>query len=126
MLSSLFIFFIFFFFFLMIRRPPRSTLFPYTTLFRSSRSSRPRFRRQHARVRDIRLARFNQRADQVANHVLQKAVAADAENEAFLLALEHGGKDGAHFGFALLVAIIGGGKRGEIVLSLKNRSQTRH
>src|SRR5687767_15719249 len=29
------IFFVFFFFFLMIRRPPRSTLFPYTTLFRS-------------------------------------------------------------------------------------------
>src|SRR5260370_26768829 len=27
----------FFFFFLMIRRPPRSTLFPYTTLFRSTR-----------------------------------------------------------------------------------------
>src|SRR5437868_12469187 len=27
----------YFFFFLMIRRPPRSTLFPYTTLFRSSR-----------------------------------------------------------------------------------------
>ena len=26
-----------FFFFLMIRRPPRSTLFPYTTLFRSKR-----------------------------------------------------------------------------------------
>src|SRR5258707_4530547 len=25
----------------MIRRPPRSTLFPYTTLFRSSRSERP-------------------------------------------------------------------------------------
>src|SRR5205823_11017421 len=39
--SSLFFFLIFtfliyfFFFFLMIRRPPRSTLFPYTTLFRS-------------------------------------------------------------------------------------------
>src|SRR5271167_5093803 len=28
----------FFFFFLMIRRPPRSTLFPYTTLFRSTGS----------------------------------------------------------------------------------------
>src|ERR1019366_10540296 len=28
-------YFFFFFFFLMIRRPPRSTLFPYTTLFRS-------------------------------------------------------------------------------------------
>src|SRR5256885_16179834 len=33
----------YFFFFLMIRRPPRSTLFPYTTLFRSAdRSSRPK------------------------------------------------------------------------------------
>src|SRR2546421_4964963 len=30
------------FFFLMIRRPPRSTLFPYTTLFRSCRVSAPR------------------------------------------------------------------------------------
>src|SRR2546429_6860614 len=30
-----------FFFFLMIRRPPRSTLFPYTTLFRSPGSHRP-------------------------------------------------------------------------------------
>src|SRR5215470_20010003 len=28
------------FFFLMIRRPPRSTLFPYTTLFRSRRAAR--------------------------------------------------------------------------------------
>src|ERR1039457_7492397 len=28
-----------FFFFLMIRRPPRSTLFPYTTLFRSRASN---------------------------------------------------------------------------------------
>src|SRR5437762_10011516 len=31
-----FTFILFFFFFLMIRRPPRSTLFPYTTLFRSA------------------------------------------------------------------------------------------
>src|SRR2546426_6663939 len=29
-----------FFFFLMIRRPPRSTLFPYTTLFRSAARAR--------------------------------------------------------------------------------------
>src|SRR2546430_7665763 len=29
----------FFFFFLMIRRPPRSTLFPYTTLFRSEKAA---------------------------------------------------------------------------------------
>src|SRR3954449_1399417 len=34
-MTYFFLFFcIFFFFFLMIRRPPRSTLFPYTTLFR--------------------------------------------------------------------------------------------
>src|ERR1043166_5699308 len=31
----MFVLIVFFFFFLMIRRPPRSTLFPYTTLFRS-------------------------------------------------------------------------------------------
>src|SRR5436190_22158345 len=34
-LSFDFFLFLFIFFFLMIRRPPRSTLFPYTTLFRS-------------------------------------------------------------------------------------------
>src|SRR5947199_3038301 len=34
--SLLYVLFLYlFFFFLMIRRPPRSTLFPYTTLFRS-------------------------------------------------------------------------------------------
>src|SRR5688572_33439207 len=34
-ISYFYVYLIFFFFFLMIRRPPRSTLFPYTTLFRS-------------------------------------------------------------------------------------------
>src|SRR2546422_2449158 len=50
---------LFFFFFLMIRRPPRSTLFPYTTLFRSSvarsrllhRACRPDPRRKRHRAR---------------------------------------------------------------------------
>src|SRR3970282_2659587 len=47
------------FFFLMIRRPPRSTLFPYTTLFRSrgGQPRRPRAhagRRRHARSRSDR------------------------------------------------------------------------
>src|SRR5258708_26159237 len=37
-----------FFFFLMIRRPPRSTLFPYTTLFRSEV-----VRRLHGRRREL-------------------------------------------------------------------------
>src|SRR5256885_5238608 len=36
------------FFFLMIRRPPRSTLFPYTTLFRSRGDHRLRHHGQHA------------------------------------------------------------------------------
>src|SRR2546426_3147847 len=42
-----------FFFFLMIRRPPRSTLFPYTTLFRSRFASalgRRRYPPQHPLV----------------------------------------------------------------------------
>src|SRR5690349_24655684 len=35
-ITSSYLFIIVLFFFLMIRRPPRSTLFPYTTLFRSA------------------------------------------------------------------------------------------
>src|SRR2546425_3520654 len=45
----------------MIRRPPRSTLFPYTTLFRSSRDSMPSFAyarwRCHSTVRTERTSR---------------------------------------------------------------------
>src|SRR5205807_9324761 len=50
---SFLLFFSLFFFFLMIRRPPRSTLFPYTTLFRScgSRSGRQCFHRAGCRNR---------------------------------------------------------------------------
>src|SRR6202034_4682546 len=36
-----------FFFFLMIRRPPRSTLFPYTTLFRSLDAGNAEIARRH-------------------------------------------------------------------------------
>src|SRR4051794_41633355 len=42
---------LFLFFFLMIRRPPRSTLFPYTTLFRSRRRRRAVQRRVEVRAR---------------------------------------------------------------------------
>src|SRR3712207_8623888 len=49
------------FFFLMIRRPPRSTLFPYTTLFRSLRGLRLRTLRRrtggHRRARHRRTRR---------------------------------------------------------------------
>src|SRR6476646_10924485 len=58
---------LFFFFFLMIRRPPRSTLFPYTTLFRSrrghppSRGPGPRDRRCRGARPDARLDRKSTR-----------------------------------------------------------------
>src|SRR3989442_10783290 len=48
-----------FFFFLMIRRPPRSTLFPYTTLFRSGLANVPgqrvavNYSRDKKRARDF-------------------------------------------------------------------------
>src|SRR3712207_8518026 len=51
------------FFFLMIRRPPRSTLFPYTTLFRSiCATSSPRSGRSLGlaqAISDLILARFD-------------------------------------------------------------------
>src|SRR5436190_4631492 len=66
-------FFFFFFFFLMIRRPPRSTLFPYTTLFRSIRV--PRLRdasiaslgrlRKHTRPR---VARSEEHTSELQSH----------------------------------------------------------
>src|SRR3712207_8312723 len=37
----------------MILRPPRSTLFPYTTLFRSRRGAQPRLRRKARAVRGL-------------------------------------------------------------------------
>src|SRR2546429_917285 len=43
----------FFFFFLMIRRPPRSTLFPYTTLFRSVGGDAVAEQAQHPRAADV-------------------------------------------------------------------------
>src|SRR5258708_18634687 len=61
------LFFLCVFFFLMIRRPPRSTLFPYTTLFRSPGGGRwraqaggwRRSRRQSAGQRDRKSTRLN-------------------------------------------------------------------
>src|SRR3712207_8270248 len=44
----------FYFFFLMIRRPPRSTLFPYTTLFRSKQRLAAQFSRRTAASRACR------------------------------------------------------------------------
>src|SRR5438067_6808513 len=72
-----------FFFFLMIRRPPRSTLFPYTTLFRSPRLQQPRasvdllelehrarspalaLRPLHERVREVLLQRSEEHTSEL-------------------------------------------------------------
>src|SRR5688572_32980175 len=68
---------LFFFFFLMIRRPPRSTLFPYTTLFRSLNLSASRgvmradnpesFVAAHARLQaDRKSTRLNSSHSQIS------------------------------------------------------------
>src|SRR3989442_2762013 len=55
------------FFFLMIRRPPRSTLFPYTTLFRSVEGRQERGRRLGRRLEVVL-----RHADGQALHALLK------------------------------------------------------
>src|SRR2546422_4453176 len=67
---------LFFFFFLMIRRPPRSTLFPYTTLFRSVRLPREKNPKRPVMLHDIYL-RLLAVADQV--HPLLKLALIVAE-----------------------------------------------
>src|SRR5712664_2022918 len=65
------------FFFLMIRRPPRSTLFPYTTLFRSAQASRHQL--GHRRAFSWRMSRSEEhtselqsRSDLVCRLLLEK------------------------------------------------------
>src|SRR5258708_27911544 len=60
-----------FFFFLMIRRPPRSTLFPYTTLFRSLRGD---LRRRAPDASALRAARRH-----VAHDAVRRAEASRSE-----------------------------------------------
>src|SRR5437667_3565233 len=53
----------------MIRRPPRSTLFPYTTLFRSRRARRsPGPRPRSLRCRTERLARSEEHTSELQSH----------------------------------------------------------
>src|SRR5256885_12410209 len=61
----------FFFFFLMIRRPPRSTLFPYTTLFRSVGLRFFQLLQHGAHARQIALARLGQRRSEEHTSELQ-------------------------------------------------------
>src|SRR3982751_6999622 len=68
--SSVIFFFVFFF--LMIRRPPRSTLFPYTTLFRSVELEEDRLEPEShapiavARRKDRKSTRLNSSHDQIS------------------------------------------------------------
>src|SRR6478672_12655233 len=69
----------FFFFFLMIRRPPRSTLFPYTTLFRSLRRHSEIVCDQHDRTCELATQRSEEhtselqsRSDLVCRLLLEK------------------------------------------------------
>src|SRR3989442_9626595 len=66
-----------FFFFLMIRRPPRSTLFPYTTLFRSMQATLD----VHRELRDdseqpgsVRMAAIKEAYDRVAGKAPQSII----------------------------------------------------
>src|SRR5258708_11605462 len=53
------------FFFLMIRRPPRSTLFPYTTLFRSGHEARARAAQRYAPQEDPRRGRSEEHTSEL-------------------------------------------------------------
>src|SRR5437667_11599622 len=66
--SIFFSFFLFFFFFLMIRRPPRSTLFPYTTLFRSLASSGMELALPPCRHREGRAPRSEEHTSELQSH----------------------------------------------------------
>src|SRR5688572_32160440 len=55
----------FFFFFLMIRRPPRSTLFPYTTLFRAQSACRPGIRRALRCTTDVPRSRSEEHTSEL-------------------------------------------------------------
>src|SRR6266536_1847436 len=59
----------FLFFFLMIRRPPRSTLFPYTTLFRSVRPDPDCGQRRICQLLDLRADRSEEHTSELQSRV---------------------------------------------------------
>src|SRR5256885_5012900 len=59
------------FFFLMIRRPPRSTLFPYTTLFRSPLVENPELR-ERKKQRAGLVSELNRLKIELADHLLDR------------------------------------------------------
>src|SRR3970282_2654683 len=60
---------LFMFFFLMIRRPPRSTLFPYTTLFRSLQHRLPKSAGRRAPLRlELDRSRSEEHTSELQSH----------------------------------------------------------
>src|SRR2546428_3120471 len=57
------------FFFLMIRRPPRSTLFPYTTLFRSQQATTNQNVKKRPACSELRWAYCNHKATYFASYL---------------------------------------------------------
>src|SRR6476660_10269565 len=78
------------FFFLMIRRPPRSTLFPYTTLFRSRvRPSGADFSPQRA-AQDCRIARSAEHTSELQSpdHLVCRLLLEKKKKICYLILLE--------------------------------------
>src|SRR2546430_13648711 len=73
------------FFFLMIRRPPRSTLFPYTTLFRSASAEEDR---QHEARRTL-LKLHAEAAEWFHDNLLKKPFAEAADRKSTRLNSSH-------------------------------------
>src|SRR5690349_23383831 len=71
----------------MIRQPPRSTLFPYTTLFRSRQRAHPVCRRR--RATPIQAAPTPQRAYAPSPHLLGRHPQAECANSCFPRSEEH-------------------------------------
>src|SRR5256885_10623543 len=83
----------FFFFFLMIRRPPRSTLFPYTTLFRSEVLEE---------VDDLRLDRDVERRDRLVADD-ERGLHGERPRDAHALALSAGDRKSTRLNSSHLV-----------------------
>src|SRR6266513_2748971 len=110
---------LFFFFFLMIRRPPRSTLFPYTTLFRSRARARPCRRLAVRRDRRLRRPRSEEhtselqsRFDLVCRLLLEKKK--ETTETSFPVDVVQTG--GRNLGIAIAVV---GGSGASIVMTLR-------
>src|SRR5256885_17086379 len=56
----------------MIRRPPRSTLFPYTTLFRSPQSTDPSVQRVYAETGGLSGRPLRQRSTEIIRHLFRQ------------------------------------------------------